>query len=174
MKKSFIRVGLITGLVVGIWNLSCFTIVSGLNNSFSLGIPSARIRAYSGLFGIILLIIGIYTGMKAVKRKNGGLLVYKQAVTTGIGISVITAIMAAIFGFIYCTVINPGYTDYMVQDAAKSLLAAHQSSGEIKQQLAQVRVEFSTTSQVLQAFIGQSVIGSVCSLIIGLFIKTKK
>jgi hypothetical protein len=172
--KPFTKFGLITGLAVGIWNLSCFSIVSWLNNIFTLGIPSARLRAYSGLFGVVVLIVGIYAGMKAVKRQNDGILTYRQAITTGIGISVITGLIAGTFAFIYCTVINPGYTDYMVQDAQKALVAAHTSPGEISKQLAQARVQFSTTSQVLQALIGQSVVGSVCSLIIGLFIKTKK
>jgi len=139
-----------------------------------MGIPSARIRAYSGLFGVVVLITGIYAGMKAVKRQNAGILTYRQAVTTGIGISVITAFMAGIFAFIYCTVINPGYTDYMVKDAQEALVAAHKSTGEINQQLARARMQFSTTSQVLQALVGQSVVGSVCSLIVGIFTKTRK
>ncbi|RFM32416.1 DUF4199 domain-containing protein [Chitinophaga silvisoli] len=172
--KPFVKFGLITGLAVGIWNLSCFSIASWLNSSFSIGIPSARLRAYSGLFGVVVLLVGIYAGMKSIKRQNDGTLTYKQAVTTGIGISVITALIAGTFAFIYCTVINPGYTDYMVQDAQKALLAAHKSPDEINQQLAQARRQFSTTSQVMQALIGQSVVGSVCSLIIGIFTKTKK
>jgi hypothetical protein len=172
--KPFAKFGLITGLAVGTWNLSCFSIVSWLNNSFSLGIPSARLRAYSGLFGVVVLIVGIYAGMKAVKQQNDGILTYKQAATTGIGISVITAVIAGTFAFIYCTLINPGYTDYMVQDAQKALAAAHTSPDETNRQLGLARMQFSTTSQVLQALIGQSVVGSVCSLIIGIFTKTKK
>ncbi|HWB27655.1 MAG TPA: DUF4199 domain-containing protein [Chitinophagaceae bacterium] len=172
--KPMAKFGLITGLTVGAWNLSCFSIVNWLNNSFSLGIPSARIRAYSGLFGVVILVIGIYTGMKEVKRQNGGILTYRQAVGAGIGISIITACMAAIFAFTYCTVINPGYTDYMVKDAQNTLTAAHHSPADIKRQLEQARMQFSTASQVLQALIGQSVAGSVCSLIIGIFTKTKK
>lgn len=172
--KPFVKSGLITGLAVGTWNLTCFSIVSWLNNSFSLGIPSASIRAYSGLFGVVVLVAGIYAGMKAAKRQNDGLLTYRQAITTGIGISVITALISGTFAFIYCTFINPGYTDYMVQDTQKALVAAHASPNYINQRIAQARVQFSTTSQVLQALIGQSVVGSVCSFIIGIFTKTKK
>ena len=172
--KLFTKFGLVTGLLVGIWNFSCFIFVSWLNNIFSLGIPSTRIRAYSGLFGIVILVIGIYAGMKALKRKKGGTLSYKQAIGTGIAISLISACLAAVFAFTYCTFINPGYTDYMVQDAQKTLEAAHRPTDVIKHQLEQARMQFSTTSQVLQALIGQSVVGSACSLILGIFTKTKK
>lgn len=172
--KTFAKFGLITGLVVGTWNLSCFTIVNWMNDIFSLGIPSARIRAYSGLFGVVILIVGIYTGMKALRWQNGGTLTYKQAIGAGIGISLIAASLAAAFAFTYCTVINPGYTDYMARDAQKTLEEAHRTPADIQQGLAQARMQFSATSQVLQALIGQSVVGSVCSLIMGIFTKTKK
>lgn len=172
--KTFVKYGLITGLIVGIWNISCFTVVNWLNNHLSLGVPSAHIRAYSGLLGIIILMLGITNGMQVLKRRNEGVLTYRQAVVTGMGISVVTALITATFAFLYCTVINPGYTGYMVQDAQRALEAAHTAPEVIQQQLIQVRREFSTVSQVMQSLIGQSVVGSVCSCIIGIFVKTKK
>jgi hypothetical protein len=171
--KSFVKFGLGTGLLVGVWNLSCFTVVSWINKIFAFGIPAARIRAYSGLFGLIILILGIYFGMKEVKRKEGQI-TYGKAIKTGISISLITAIIVAFFGFLYCTVINPGYADYMVKESEKALIAAKKSSEEIKQQLMKVRSFYSTSSQVLQALTVQLVVGIISSLILGLFVRTKK
>lgn len=172
MKQS-IKYGLVSGLLIGIWNLSCFSIVTTLNTYWKLGIPSERIRAVSGLLGIVLLVIGITIGTKAVRRENGNTLTYGQAVLTGIGISVVTAFITSCFAYVYCTFINPGYTDFMVEDTRKVLQQAQVPAEELQKRLALARTEFSTKSQVLQSLIGQSVVGSISSLIIGIFIKTK-
>ncbi|HMH32782.1 MAG TPA: DUF4199 domain-containing protein [Puia sp.] len=172
--KSFIKIGLLTGLVVSAWNLSCFTIVSWLNKISSLGIPVARIRAYSGLIGIILLIIGIYFRITTLKKKNRNQISFAQAVKTGAFISIISALIGGFFAFIYCTVINPGYAAYMVKDAETALAATQNTPAEISRQLVEVRNRYSTSTQVLQALIAQSVMGTLGSLIIAAFVKTKK
>jgi hypothetical protein len=171
--KSFVKFGLGTGSLVGLWNLSCFTIVSWVNEILSLNIPAAKIRAYSGLFGLIILILGIYFGMNELRKKQDRIS-YGAAVKTGISISLISAILVAFFGFLYCTVINPGYATYMVKETENVLIAAKKSPEEINQQLMKVRSFYSTSSQVLQALIVQSFAGIIGSLILGLFIRTKK
>jgi hypothetical protein len=173
--KSFVKYGLRTGVVSGIWLLGSFILLSWLNQKyFHPGIPEARIRGYSGLFSILILVIGIYVAMKQVKIKNGGVLAYGQAVKTGILIGLITGVIVGSFGFLYCTVINPGYTEFMVNDARNALLAAGKTPQEIAQRLEGVRKEFSPVSQVIMALIGQTVVGSIASLILGVFMRTKK
>ena len=171
--KSFVKFGIFIGLAISVWNLSCFTTVQWLNQIFSLGIPTTRIRTLSGLFGIITLILGIFLGMREVKRKNDYILTYGQALKVGICISVITACVVGLFAFVYCTWINPGYQDFMVREAEASLTNAKYSPELIREQLQKVRSQFSTGNQVLQGLIAQSVVGTLSSLIIGLFIKTK-
>ncbi len=168
------RFGIITGLIVGVWNISCFTVVGKLNNVFTLGIPAERLRAYSGLLGIVILITGISLGIKAVKRRNGNAISFGQAAKTGIIISIITALIVACFGWLYCTVINPGYTEYMVKEAEKTFVAAGKTPAEMGPELEKVRRQFSTASQVLQSLVVQSVIGSISSVIIGFFSRAKK
>ncbi len=172
--KSYQRSGLLTGLVSSVWLLGSFTTVVWLNQHvFHADIPATQIRAYGGLFSIIILVIGIYLGIRAVKQKNAWQITYGQAVKTGILISVITGIIVALFGFLYCTVINPGYADFMVSETEKAMAAAHASPEAISEKLIAVKKQFSTSSQVIQALAGQIVVGSICSLILGLFMRTK-
>jgi len=166
--------GLITGLLVGLWNISCFTIVSWLNEALSIGIPPERVRAYSGLFGVVILITGIYLGIKAVKIKNGNQLSYGQGVKAGAIMAIMVAVIVACFSYLYCTVINPGYIDYMVNETQKSLVAEHKSPAEIAASLQGVRKQFGTASLVLQALILQFVVGTISSLIIAASLKTKQ
>ena len=172
--KSTIKFGLYTSILSGAWVLSCFTIVSWFNNSLRLDIPAWRIRAYSGLFSIVILVVGIYLGTREAKRANGGQISYGRAVKTGIVIAVITGILVAGFSLLYCTVINPGYAAFMTREAEKAMITAHDSPELISRQLEKVKQEFSTSSQVIMALAGQIVVGTISSLIIGIFIRNKK
>lgn len=173
--KPFLTYGLRTGILSGCWLLGSFSIVSWLNSSFfHSGIPATSIRSYAGLFSIVVLFVGIYLGMRQARARNGGILSYGQAVTTGVLIACITAVLVAIFDVLYCTVINPGYADFMVKDTQQALLAAGKAPAEIGRRLAEVRKEFTTGAQVAMALVGQSVLGSIAALILGLFLRTRK
>lgn len=173
--KPFLKYGLLTGLASGLWGISCFTVVGWLNVvAFHGRIPAARIRSYSGLFSIVLLVLGIWWGMREARRRNGGLLTYGQAVGTGVLIACITGLIAASFSYVYCTAINPGYAAFMVQDAEKSLQAAGKSPREIAAALESVRREFTTGVQVAQALAAQIGVGTIAALILGIFTRTKK
>ncbi|HMH31539.1 MAG TPA: DUF4199 domain-containing protein [Puia sp.] len=172
--KTITKYGLWTGLISGLWGIVSFTIVSGLNGAFfHKSIPAADIRSVSGLFSILILAMGIYWGIREEKRKMANTLTFGQAVKTGTMISLITAVLASIFTFLYCTKINPGYSDFMVRDTQQTLTEAGKSPDEINQRLASVRKEFSTGAQVAMALVGQLVMGTIATLIIGLFLRTK-
>jgi hypothetical protein len=173
--RSFFKYGLATGLISGMWGICSFSFVNWLNRSFfHQGIAAANIRSVSGLFSIVILVIGIYWGIREEKRKSANALPYGRAVKTGVIISLITAVMVSLFTFLYCTVINPGYADFMVRDAQQALTSAGLSPDEIRKRLVSVRKEFSTGAQIGMAFIGQLIMGTIASLVIGIFLKTKK
>jgi hypothetical protein len=172
--KSTLKYGAVTGTIVGIFAIAFFAIVNGLNTSNGWGMAPANIRGFTGLLTILILATGIYTTMQAVKKQQANHLTYGQALKAGVIVAIITAVLTALFGFIYCQFINPGYAQYMLAEAQKVMVA----TGETKQQIAEdsksVISEYSTGMQVAQALIGQTVVGTVVSLIMGLFIKSKK
>ena len=172
--KTFLRTGLITGILSGLWLLSCFTLVSWLNDHlFNHSIPASQIRSYSGLFSLLILIFGIYLGIRKVKRINENTISFAQAFKTGIKISFITAIVVCVFTYLYCVVINPGYADFMVKETQAELIKSGAAAQDISTQLQKVKQQFSTASQVMMALVGQFVIGCVASCIISFFIKIK-
>src|SRR6266581_4044585 len=100
--KSFVKYGLWTGIVSSLWGLGCFTIVGWMNSAFfHQSIPATQIRSYSGLFSILILVVGIYLGMREVKRKNDDVLSYGMAVKTGIIISLVTGVILCLFSLLY-------------------------------------------------------------------------
>jgi len=165
---------LVTGITVGVFAIAFFSIVDGLNTSNNWGMNPANIRGLGGLLTIVILATGIYLTMQAVKKQQGNMLTYGQALKTGLLVAVVTAVITALFGFIYCQVINPGYAAYMVSETQKAAMAAKENNQQLAADIAAAKTEYSTTMQVIQALVGQSVVGTVVSLIMGLFIKTKK
>jgi len=173
MKPSY-KAGIITGITVGLFATTCFSIFNWLNTQFGWGIPPATIRWLSGLLTIVIQGTGIYFSMRGNKIAQNGSLTYGQALKAGITVAIMTALITALFGFIYCTVVNPGYADYMVGEANKAMVASGKSAKQITDELVSVRREFSTGGQVMEALIAQTVVGTVISLIMSLFTKSKK
>jgi hypothetical protein len=173
--KSFIKYGLGTGIASGLWGLSTFTVIGGLNRAaFHGSIPAANVRAIGGLFSIVILVIGITWSMLELRRQQEGLLTYGQALKTGLLVSGITAVVVALFSWFYCTVINPGFYDFMVADAERTLRAAGKTPGEIALELKSVCRQFTTGAQVGEALIGQALVGTIASLLIATFVRTKR
>jgi hypothetical protein len=159
---------------VGVFAVSFFSIVNGLNIGNHWGIYPATIRGIGGLLTVVILGTGIYLTMQAVKKEQSNSLTYGQALKAGIIVAVITAVITAICSFIYCQFINPGYAQYMLAEAQKAMVAQHESQQQIANDSAGIKAGFSTGGQVIQALIGQTVVGTVLSLIMGIFIKSKK
>lgn len=166
--KPFLKFGIATGVAISLWLLLSFAVIS------ALGISPLRSRALSGLFSILILVMGVLLGLREAKKKNNDQISYKVAVITGIKISLVTAIIVSLYSLLYCTLINPGFPEVMAAETEKSLTAAGFPPEEIASKLSAVKQEFSAPMQVMQSLVGQAVMGTIASLIIGLFIRTKQ
>src|SRR5579872_3136847 len=98
--KFFVKYGLCTGAISGLWGIICFTAVVWLNRTlFHQSFQAMNIRSYTGLFSILILIMGIYLGMKQARLRMEGTLTYWQAVKTGVFVACIAAVTAACFSW---------------------------------------------------------------------------
>lgn len=172
--KPPIKYGLITGCIIGLFTMTFFSVFDWINTKLGWGMRPSSIRGIAGLLTILIQAIGIYMGLKAVKTSQNNLLSYWQGVKTGVTIAVITAIITSACSFLYCTVINPSYTDYMVQAAQREMIEAGETKDQIVAHLTEVRKSFSTPAQVEMAFVGQLIMGSAVSFILSPFIQNKK
>ena len=171
--RSTYKYALVTGTVVGLFAIGFFSVVNHFNTTNNWGFPPDNIRGIGGLLTILILGIGIYSTMRSLKSGQSGILTYGQAIKAGITVAVITALIAALFSFIYCTLINPGYAEYMVNEAHKTMIAKGESPQQIAEHLADERKQFSTGMQVMMALVGQSVVGTIISSIMAIFMKNK-
>jgi len=165
---------IITGLIVGIFAIGSFTVADSLNKHLAWGVNSTTIRGLTGLLTLIILGIGIYTGMHSIKRSNSGKLTYGKALLAGFIIALTTGIITALVGLIYCNYINPGYAAYMLSESGKAMIADGKSSAEIAASMPGLRQQWTISGQMLQALVGQTVSGTLIALIMALFVKSKK
>ncbi len=170
--KSTIKIGAITGIISSVFLFGCFTLADWLNTKNGWGMQVSNIRGVTGLLGIPIQFIGIFIAMQNAKAATGSLS-YGQALKTGVIVAITVAIIVSIFSFLYCT-FNPGYAAYMVQDAQKTMRAAHESAQQITADSAQIADSYSTGAQIMMALVGQFVTGAIMSLILGIFLKGKK
>ena len=171
--KSTLKIGLITAIISSIFLFGSFTLFTWLKDQYGWGIQVATIRGIGGLLSIPIQAIGIYMAMQNFKTLTGRL-TYTDAIKTGALVAITIAVVVALFSLLYCRVINPGYAAYMVKDAQKAMIASGESAQEVKDHSTQVAQEFTAGTQVMEALVGQFFSGFIMSLIIGLFIKTRK
>lgn len=164
---------IITGFTVPIFATAFFAIIEGLNHNKGWGINPMNIRGVAGLITLVILGIGVYSGMQQVKRQQTGRLTYGEAFKTGIFIALVTAVISATGSFIYCTFINPGFADYMVQETRRLMLQQGVPVSQMTGQLQAIHQQFSTPIQVMQSFVGQFAGGTILTAIIAFFTRTK-
>ncbi|MCR8557067.1 DUF4199 domain-containing protein [Mucilaginibacter sp. BJC16-A38] len=170
--KSTLKIGLLTGLISSVFLFGFFSLLVWLNTKNGWGMQAESIRGLGGLLSIPIQAIGIYMAMQN-KKKITGMLTYGQAIKTGLLVAVTVAVVVAIFSFLYCRYFNPGYAEFMINDAQKAMIAKGESQQQINQDSAGLARQFTTGAQVMMALVGQFFTGLIISLIAGLFAKTK-
>lgn len=168
--KSSVVAGLFTGIISILWLFGGFTIFSHL-----LNVPQATIRTLTGGLSLVILFIGIFYAMKKSRTEMvGKTFSYLEAFKSGFVVSILVALIVSLFSFIYVKYLNPGFADDMVKEAQASLQASGTSAADMAKKLAGVRSEFSLRSQITNPLIVQTTIGTIFSLILAIFLKTKR
>lgn len=163
----------VTGILSALFATFTFSIVDGLKQHFGWNVNPATIRWLTGLLTLVILAIGIYAGMQNVKKTNGGRLSYGRALACGVLIGLTVGVIMAILGYIYTQYINPGYQAYMVAEGMKTLIAEGKNPAEIAAGVSDLQKQFSPGIQVMQALVAQTMVGTIISLIMGAFVRTK-
>jgi len=174
MNKKYPWKPIITGVIVGIFSVGSFTIAKGLDKYFVWGVQTATIRWLTGLLTLIILGIGIYTGMRSIKKSNAGQVTYGQAFSAGFIITLTAGLVIALGSLVYRNVINPGYAADMVAESKKAMAADGKSPADIAAATPSLEQQWSAGRQMVQALIAEMVCGTAAALIMGVFIKSKK
>lgn len=167
--KSKWRIEITWGIAIGvatiIWILLEYVVAN------VLGRPD--LGSYTGFFAAIIPIVGIWVGLAQKKKSNNWTLSYKQAIMSGFVIAFVSAVINALFMFAYLTAV-PSVTDTYFAYVEETLISQGDDPVSVQTTLSTLRNQFSPLNQALQMFIGTLIAGGILTLLVGLFVRTKK
>ena len=121
----------------------------------------------------IFLLIGIYKSISNVK-KISETLTFKKAFVTGFIVSLSTAIFSVLFTLLFYEVIYPNYNADMTTILMEKLSEQNLNNTEISEKINEQTKYYSTAMQAQFSFVGNLITGIAFTLILSLFLKSKK
>jgi hypothetical protein len=118
---SSITIGLLAG---SIYSLAWYLLAR------SMGFYSADVYLFLVFIRLGLLLLGVFTSVLILKRKNKGFINFKSALKTGMIYCVAFAIVTSIFTFIYNKFISPDTIDFFLAEAKKYAETVGKIKGE--------------------------------------------
>lgn len=157
MKSLELRWGLIIGLTSMIW----------LYASYYLGFHTSGIEKMQMLVLIsFLLCFVVYFLAFLALMKREPETTFPEGVKSGLLMTAVAAVIALLTQLGYFTVVNPGWTDYMVEETRLYFSEKGVEGEALEARLEEARTNFSLRSYLFQSALGTLVIGALFSAII--------
>jgi uncharacterized protein YebE (UPF0316 family) len=165
MKKLNWRILLVVGLIAGILQALAGVVMY---------VADVYFASWSMLVSGLVLFLCIALGTKWYKDNVlGGIVTYSQAVIIGIVISVSTALIYVLYNVISISFIYPNFLDDMIQDVVARIRASGLSSEQTAELIDSLKRNATVPKIALGNFIRLSIVGTIFSLIISIFLRTK-
>ena len=121
----------------------------------------------------IFLLIGIYKSISNGKKTTQNL-TFKNAFFIGCIVSLSTAIFSVVFTLIFYEILYPNFNGDITTVLTEKLSNQNLSEREIIEKINEQTTYYSTAVQAQFAFVGNLITGIAFSLILSLFLKSKK
>lgn len=145
---------------------------------FFLGFHSdpAKFQAAKIIGGLGSLAIGVTVTVLGVKARRSEIpesepFGYGRALGAGVVISLVANILCAVFNYAYFALINPGFSDIIVQDQLDKMQAKGIDGARAEQAEKIIRFMMSPGMYAVQTLIGGFIVGVIISLIVAAFLK---
>lgn len=164
ISKNPLLIGLIVGLVLTFWD--------GLNYFM---IYKTLLAPYSPFVGLFLLVLGIFLGIKMIKKdKFEGAITFSQATFSGILISISAGLVLAISTFFYYRYLNYDFQTFYLEAAEKAMIEKKLKPEDISNTLQQIKVSLKPENQLQAAIFGTLLMGLVASSISAFILRNKE
>ncbi|MDW3194294.1 MAG: DUF4199 domain-containing protein [Cytophagales bacterium] len=137
------------------------------NDKFMVGGTILFISLY------VFLLFGIYKSIRNVK-KTSSILSFRSAFLEGLITSLSTAVFAVIFTILFYELIYPDYSNEMSAVVTEKLSNQGLDSVELQDKVKEQTKYYSTSIQAQFSFVGNLITGLAFTLILSLFLKSKK
>lgn len=177
-KTSLLQFTLTYGAILGVISI----IISVL--MYILGyMPTSFSRMFLVLIiSLVVTIVFLSAGMKNYRDKVlGGSITYGQAFLVGLCIVVVSSIIGIIYNLIFTTVIDPDYTNRVLEATKNSTYEWMNSKGvpdaQIEEAMNRIDAQKASSSpakDAIKGFFSSAIFGTVLSLIIAAFTKKSR
>ena len=162
--KSEIRTGILLSVGLFLW----------LMLEFFLGFHTTRIdyHPFINWLSIVIPIAGIYWSMKVKRdREYAGKISFVQALKSGFVVTAIMSLLGPIMVFVYVSAINPLFFSTMLAHSKVMIEGLNISIVDKEKMIEESTRNFSTSSYLIQSFIGSLIMGTVLSLLTAALMK---
>jgi len=157
-----IKYGVIVGIGVSAWVLLEFLL--GFHTSLM------HVGQYTGYISIIVPILGIYFGLKEIKKQEA--FGFWNGVKHGMLIVSLASVIITMFFYGYNTIIHPEWLDRGIEFQTQQMRAQGISEGNITDMTLQMREFYTSPAQYPAIFLGILLQGIILSMIIAAFMRT--
>ncbi|WP_214000802.1 DUF4199 domain-containing protein [Arsukibacterium sp.] len=151
-----IRWGIIFTLVMLLW----------LWLEHIVGLHGAYIEhhaTYTNLFAIPAILIFVLALRQKKRRDYNGVMSWKQGIVAGLLITLVVVLLSPLCQWLFHTVISPDYfTNVQAYAVAQQMMSAEEAAAY-----------FNLPSYIIQSLIGAAVMGSITSVIVAFFLRSK-
>lgn len=162
VKKIAINYGLLWGL--GVIALGVITYVTD---------TYLERPVWATVAGLAIMVAALYMGMNTFKKESGGYMSLGQALKVGMAITLIAAIIGAIWTYLLTTVIEPNFVDRVLEATAAQMTEANPNMSQEEMDMAMTWTERMTQPWLMASLgiVWTLFVGFIFSLITGLILK---
>ena len=124
------------------------------------------------IFGLLVFVGGIYSGMKKFRKEAGGFIGYFEAFIVGIQTAFFASVILAFFTYVSATV-EPAEIAAMLNDMEQQLISLNYPSGLTETLMQQLRETLSPLILAVAAIFSYNVIGGIIAAICAIFIRNE-
>ncbi len=128
----------------------------------------------TGIYFIVLIVIVIAAQIQIRSKVYGGVMTYGQAFGSGILVCVFSALMYAVFAFIFYQFIAPGVLDEMLAYTEQQLREKGTSEELIEQSMRFTKLFMSPVGVLFSTIFGHVFIGTIAALLASLFTQRQR
>ncbi len=158
VSQVSIKYGLITGLVLVVYNLALY--MTGLFTNDKLG-----------WITYVILIVMIYLAHKAFKDGGDGFMTLGQGLGVGMLVTVIGGVITSLFSYFYIKFVDETIIEQILEVARVKMEEQGLDDDQIDQALSISEKMMTPEMMVIWGILGMVIIGFVIALIVSLFTK---
>jgi hypothetical protein len=156
-EVSVILYGIFSGVGMMAWVL--------IEYALGFHTTSLDIGEYSGYFSILIPIIFIYTALSDYQTKRNRAITFIEGINIGFKITLISALLFALFFYCYNKYINPDWIDLMIDWQRKKLILSGATNDQIEKFVEQNRYVNTAMGMALMEFFTSMAMGVIITLV---------